>query len=127
MRTALFAGSLSLIANLLILFAFIPFAIGFRTVILIQIAFWTFFATIGATITMSLLRKFMRHPVRPFVALAFLVFFLSLIPIYLHAGILHDFPFALTTTAVKALVMMHVTDSLTISSLVILFVKVGLA
>ncbi|MHB8660767.1 MAG: hypothetical protein ACYC75_02415 [Minisyncoccota bacterium] len=127
MKTALLAGLVSLAADFLILSAFIPLAIGFRPVIIVQIAFWTFFATIGATITMSLLQKFVRHPTGPFVTLAFLVFFLSLIPIYLRAGILHDFPLALTTTAMKALFTMHVTDSLTISCFMIAFMPTVLA
>lgn len=124
-RTVFFAGFVSLIANLLILSAFIPLSIGFRTVIILQIVFWTFFAATGATITMYILQKFVPYSTRAFIMLAFLIFFLSLIPIYLHAGILHDFPNSLTMTAVKALLTMHVADSLIISSFVIRLTRSG--
>ncbi len=119
MKAALLAATVSLTANLLILSAFIPLAIGFRPVIIVQIAFWTFFATIGATVTMFMLQKFATYPAHKFTLLAFLVFFLSLMPIYLRVGIFHDFPYSLAVTIVKALVTMHITDSLTISAFVI--------
>lgn len=91
--------------------------------IILQIAFWTFFATIGATITMIVLKKRVADPKRPFVLFAFVVFLLSLIPIYLHVGILHDFPSSLLMEAVDALIAMHVTDSLLISSFVLRFAR----
>lgn len=123
MRAVLFASFASLTANLLVLSAFIPVAIGFRPVIILQIAFWTFFAAIGAAATMFILQKFAPYPAHVFVLLAFLVFFLSLIPIYLHAGILHDFPYSLTMTVVEALVTMHIVDSLTIGGFVFGFAQ----
>lgn len=124
MRVALIAGFVSLTADLLILSAFIPLEIGFRPVIIVQIAFWTFFATIGATVTMFILQKHVAAPTRLFVLLAFLVFFLSLIPIYLRIGIFYDFPYSLAATVVKALVTMHITDSLMISGFVIRFATI---
>lgn len=119
MRLALLAGSISLSVNLIILSAFIPLAVGFQPVIILQIAFWTFFATTGATMTMFMLKKFAPHPGYSFILLAFLIFFLSLIPIYLRVGIFHNFPYSLADTVTKALVTMHIVDSLTISGFVI--------
>lgn len=119
MRTAFFAGSVSLIANLFILSGFIPLAIGFRLAIILQITFWTFFTAIGATFTMFLLQKHIAAPIRPFVLLGCVVFLLSLIPIYVRIGILRDFPSSLVAVAVYALIAMHVTDSFLMSGFVI--------
>jgi hypothetical protein len=123
MRTALLAGSVSFAANLLILSVFIPFTLGFRTLIIGQIAFWTFFAATGAVSTMALLQKRVKKPTRIFYVLAAMVFFLSLIPIYLQAGILQDFPPEFLSAITHAISTMHVVDSLTITALVISFAR----
>ena len=116
MKVALSAGAAALAANLLILTASVPFEIGFRPVIIAQIAFWTVFAVIGATVTMLLLQKYTKHPAQTFVLFALIVFLLSLIPISLHVGILHDFRAALEGVAMRALIAMHIADSFIISS-----------
>lgn len=123
MRTILFAGAISTITNLVILYAFIPLAIAFQPTIVFQIAFWTFFASTGATVTMIVLQNITPNPIPVFVILAIIVFLLSLVLIYLHMGILRDFPPSLLVTAVHAINAMHIADSLIISGFVIKFVR----
>ena len=119
MRTIYPATFACVMGNVCILAVLIPFAVAFRPDILLQISFWTFFAAIGAAVTMHLLRRHFAEPVRVFVALGCVVFLLSLVPIYLRTGILQEFPNFLLMTAVEALLAMHVVDSILIGASVI--------
>ena len=113
-KIALLAGVTSVGLNLLILAVFLPIHVGFQAANLVELTGWTFFAAIGAVILMIILQKNTSDPLFIFTLLAFIVFFISLIPIYLHAGILQKFLPHFLGAGMFALIVMHSTDSLMI-------------
>ena len=119
LRIAIGAGSIAFALNLCILFLLVPTAQGFRPIIVAQIAFWTLFAAIGAGIVSAIVWRYVRASRLVFIALSLCVMALSFIPMYFHAGIIHMFPATLTGTVIRALAVMHITDSFLIAGVLL--------
>ncbi len=119
MQTIFLSSIASLGVNYLALLVFMPVTIGFSPVIVLPITFWTVIAATGAIAVKILLEKLGVYSAGLFVGLAFIVFFLSFIALYLHLGIFRDVPPQFTAAAARALFVMHSADSVIITALVI--------
>ena len=102
-------------ANILVLLAFIPFSLGFRTDVLLQIFFWTMAASASATLVMAFLQRITDRPASVFLILTFFVFMASFVPLYLRLGIIKAFPAEYVRAILDALFTMHGADSLIIT------------
>ena len=107
-KAAFFAGLLSLIVNLIILYFARSLAPNFGPLSVAPVCFWTILGTIGAGVTFALIRRSSSNPNRIFLIVASIVLLLSFIPDYMT---LHSSTAAFkgaTPGGAATLMLMHV-------------------
>lgn len=124
--TALFGGALTIVANLILLFAGRPFTgvpDTFTTLSPGPVVMWSVLGTIGATIAFALARRFAKSPNKTFVLIAVIVLLLSFIPDVLIHGMTSGMFAGATWSAVALLMVMHIAAAVILVKTLIVFTR----